>query len=108
MLVQVFHTITTKQSFKVVLLWSCGILGEAVINIAKAVSIAVSIKVIVKEKLIQTTTTLLNLIGGVDRPTSGEIVIANQDIKELTNDELTKFRRKIMDLYFKTIIWSRF
>lgn len=46
-------------------------------------------------------TTLLNLIGGVDRPTSGEIVIANQDINELTNDELTRFRRKHIGFIFQ-------
>ncbi|WMM26145.1 ABC transporter ATP-binding protein [Tissierella sp. MB52-C2] len=46
-------------------------------------------------------TTLLNLIGGVDRPTSGEIIIANQDINELTNDELTRFRRKHIGFIFQ-------
>ncbi|CAK7051150.1 ABC transporter ATP-binding protein [Tissierella sp.] len=46
-------------------------------------------------------TTLLNLIGGVDRPTSGEIFIENQDINELKNDELTKFRRKNIGFIFQ-------
>jgi len=37
-------------------------------------------------------TTLLNLIAGIDSPTSGEILIDNRDIANLSRAELTKWR----------------
>ena len=38
--------------------------------------------------------TLLNLIGGLDIPTKGKIVIRDHDIAKLTRKELTIFRRR--------------
>src|SRR5579862_6802262 len=37
--------------------------------------------------------TLLNLIGGLDRPTSGEIRIDGRTIASLSDDDLTRLRR---------------
>ncbi len=37
-------------------------------------------------------TTLLNLLGGIDQPTKGEIFIQGQDISELADIEMTEFR----------------
>jgi len=37
-------------------------------------------------------TTLLNLIGGLDEPTGGSVVIANTDIYSLKDKDLTQFR----------------
>jgi len=37
-------------------------------------------------------TTLLNLIGGIDLPTEGEIVVAGKDISTFTDEEITNFR----------------
>ncbi|MHA1303290.1 MAG: ABC transporter ATP-binding protein [Candidatus Heimdallarchaeaceae archaeon] len=37
-------------------------------------------------------TTLLNLIGGIDTPTSGKIYIEGKDISTLTDEEMTTFR----------------
>ncbi len=37
-------------------------------------------------------TTLLNIIGGIDRPSSGEIVVANQDLTNQNEDFLADFR----------------
>ena len=37
-------------------------------------------------------TTLLNIIGGLDKPTSGEVIVNNQDISQLSNNELIDFR----------------
>ncbi|HRU68426.1 MAG TPA: ATP-binding cassette domain-containing protein, partial [Bacteroidia bacterium] len=34
-------------------------------------------------------TTLLNLIGGLDKPTSGEIIVENIPLKTLNNRKLT-------------------
>ena len=39
-------------------------------------------------------TTLLNLIGGLDRPTSGNIIVLNHKYDEMSESELTRFRRK--------------
>lgn len=38
--------------------------------------------------------TLLHLLGGVDRMTSGEVIIDGKKISDLKDDELTNFRRK--------------
>lgn len=37
-------------------------------------------------------TTLLNMLGGLDKPTSGEIVIGNEKINELSPSQLIDFR----------------
>ncbi|MCE7740848.1 MAG: ABC transporter ATP-binding protein [Candidatus Heimdallarchaeota archaeon] len=37
-------------------------------------------------------TTLLNLLGGIDQPTEGEIFIQGQDVSELADIEMTEFR----------------
>ena len=42
--------------------------------------------------------TLLHLIGGVDRPTSGKVYIDGKDIYKLNNDNLAIFRRRQIGL----------
>jgi putative ABC transport system ATP-binding protein len=37
-------------------------------------------------------TTLLNILGGLDRPTSGNVVVDGQDIVDLSEDDLAKLR----------------
>jgi len=37
-------------------------------------------------------TTLLNIISGIDRPTQGRIVVADQDLTEKNEDDLSDFR----------------
>ncbi len=46
-------------------------------------------------------TTLLNLIGGLDYPTSGEIFIGNTKINDLTEKELTDFRLNNIGFVFQ-------
>ena len=46
-------------------------------------------------------TTLLNLIGGLDTPDEGEIVIDGQDISGMKPDELTIFRRRKIGFIFQ-------
>nr|BBH92737.1 ABC transporter ATP-binding protein [Thermogemmatispora argillosa] len=46
-------------------------------------------------------TTLLNCLSGLDRATSGTIRIAGQDIRELTDNELTTFRARAMGFIFQ-------
>lgn len=45
--------------------------------------------------------TLLNLISGIDRPDSGRIVVNETPLEGLTEDRLTKFRRKEIGFVFQ-------
>src|SRR5437868_11084721 len=45
--------------------------------------------------------TLLNLIGGLDRPTSGEIQIDGESFLKLTDDDLTRVRRDKIGFVFQ-------
>jgi len=47
-------------------------------------------------------TTLLNLIGGLDRPTSGEITLAGQPLGTLSERELTELRRRDIGFVFQS------
>jgi putative ABC transport system ATP-binding protein len=46
-------------------------------------------------------TTLLNLIGGLDRPTSGEIVVAGEPINRLRGSDLTRWRARHVGVIFQ-------
>ena len=46
-------------------------------------------------------TTLLNLIGGLDRPVSGDIVIDNLRLSGFSENELTDFRRRNIGFVFQ-------
>ena len=46
-------------------------------------------------------TTLLNILGGLDRPTSGQLLINERDITGLSPKELTHFRRETVGLVFQ-------
>jgi putative ABC transport system ATP-binding protein len=45
--------------------------------------------------------TLLHMLGGLDRPTSGEVIIDNIPIFNLKDDELTIFRRRKIGFVFQ-------
>lgn len=45
--------------------------------------------------------TLLHMLGGLDHPTSGKVVVDGQDISEMTKDELTIFRRRKIGFVFQ-------
>ncbi len=45
--------------------------------------------------------TFLNLIGGMDLPDKGEIVVNNQNITEFNDEKLTKYRRKKIGFIFQ-------
>ena len=47
-------------------------------------------------------TTLLNIIGGLDRPTSGEVILFGQPISGLSSDELTEIRRQRIGFVFQS------
>ena len=45
---------------------------------------------------------LLNLIAGLDSPTSGSVVSGGRDLAGLTRDELAKYRRHIVGMVFQS------
>ncbi len=45
--------------------------------------------------------TLLNMIGGLDKPDSGEVVISGKTLSTLTEEELTIFRRRNIGFVFQ-------
>ncbi len=45
--------------------------------------------------------TLLHLLGGLDRPSEGRVVIDGQPINELSDDDLTKLRRRKIGFVFQ-------
>jgi len=47
-------------------------------------------------------TTLLNILGGLDRPTKGLVRIFNQDISNLTDKEITLWRRECIGFIFQS------
>jgi putative ABC transport system ATP-binding protein len=46
-------------------------------------------------------TTLLNLIGGLDRPTTGEVIVAGERIDQLSSAQLAKWRARHVGFVFQ-------
>lgn len=46
--------------------------------------------------------TLLNLIGGLDKPTSGEVIVDGQKLNDLSDNELIKFRKNNIGFVFQS------
>lgn len=46
-------------------------------------------------------TTFLNMIGGLDRPTAGQVQIRNRQLDSLSSEELTVFRRRNIGFVFQ-------
>jgi putative ABC transport system ATP-binding protein len=47
-------------------------------------------------------TTLLNIIGGLDRPTTGSVLVAGQDVTGMSEHERTAFRRQVVAFIFQS------
>lgn len=45
--------------------------------------------------------TLLNILGGLDRPTSGAVVVNGLPLQELSDDDLTLYRRNMVGFVFQ-------
>jgi putative ABC transport system ATP-binding protein len=45
--------------------------------------------------------TLMNMIGGIDNPTSGEVIIEGKNIGGLSEDELAIFRRRNLGMIYQ-------
>ena len=46
--------------------------------------------------------TLLHLMGGMDEPTQGDVIVAGQTVNRLRQQELTRFRRQTVGFVFQT------
>jgi putative ABC transport system ATP-binding protein len=46
--------------------------------------------------------TLLNVLGCLDRPTSGQYVLGDQDVSTMTDDELSEIRSKYLGFIFQS------
>lgn len=78
--------------------------GEIEVSALKGVSIEVPKGVLagLRGRSGSGKTTLLNIIGGLDKPTSGEVSIFGNEISGLNNDELTFIRRTRMGFVFQS------
>ncbi|GMK39760.1 macrolide ABC transporter ATP-binding protein [Paenibacillus sp. CCS19] len=45
--------------------------------------------------------TLLHMLGGLDRPTSGQVIVGGKSLFEMNDDELTVFRRRNIGFVFQ-------
>lgn len=45
--------------------------------------------------------TMLNLLGGLDSPTEGKIIVGGRDISKLSNDELAEYRAETVGFVFQ-------
>ena len=45
--------------------------------------------------------TLMNMIGGIDHPTSGSIIIDGNEIQAMSEDELAIFRRRNLGIVYQ-------
>ena len=45
--------------------------------------------------------TLLHILGGVDRPTSGKVLVGEQDVYKLNENDLAIFRRRQVGLIYQ-------
>jgi putative ABC transport system ATP-binding protein len=46
--------------------------------------------------------TLLSLLAGLDRPTKGELIVAQHDLKKTSDSQLTHFRRQVVGMVFQS------
>lgn len=64
--------------------------------------IAAAELVVVKGNSGSGKSTLLSLIAGLDHPTEGELVVADYDLKQRNDRDLTRFRREVVGMVFQT------
>lgn len=45
--------------------------------------------------------TLLHMLGGLDTPTSGKVIVKNNDLSQMDNEDLSVFRRRNIGFVFQ-------
>src|SRR5437660_8821565 len=45
---------------------------------------------------------VLNLIAGLDRPTSGSVIVQDRDLAQLSREELAKYRLHVVGMVFQS------
>jgi putative ABC transport system ATP-binding protein len=77
--------------------------GDTVIHAVRGVDLRVARGelVAVRGRSGSGKTTLLNLIGGLDRPTSGEVIVDGEDVGRMPERGLVRFRRSTVAFIFQ-------
>jgi len=77
--------------------------GEEEENIIRDLELSVQPKEVVTILGVSGTgkSTILNMIGGIDRPTSGSIVVAENEISAMSDKQLTDYRRNYVGFVFQ-------
>lgn len=52
--------------------------------------------------------TFLHLLGGLDKPSQGKVIIDNQDINKLSDSRLSKFRNQVIGFIFQSFYLQPF
>ncbi len=78
-------------------------MGEVTVNALRGVSFSLYENefVVILGSSGSGKSTMLNIIGGIDRPTSGDILFKGKNISNATEAELTKYRRESVGFIFQ-------
>ena len=78
--------------------------GKDIINVLKNIDLNVKKKetVSVVGESGSGKTSLIMLIGGLEKPTSGKIIFNDQEITGLTEDEVSEIRKKNIGIIFQS------
>lgn len=78
--------------------------GSEVVRAVKGISLQLhpGTLAIVKGKSGSGKTTTLNMMGGLDQPTSGDVLFRGQDVGKLGDKELTRWRRQEIGFVFQS------
>ena len=94
----------TRPLLEATELWRTYASGAGAVNAVAGVSLAVSAGefVALTGRSGSGKTTLLNLLGGLDRPTSGQIEIDGVALTDLSDAQMTRLRRERLAFIFQS------